>query len=70
MLSGIDVANKILDKKYDCKNIKHILKVKRFEERILRTLEISKSITKIEYNLLVNMIKFSWFDKKLTGMID
>lgn len=70
MLSGSDVANKIINKNYDCINIKHILKVKGYEETILRTLEISKVITKIEYDLLINMVKFNWFDKKLLKLVD
>ncbi|MBU0963174.1 MAG: NAD(P)/FAD-dependent oxidoreductase [Nanoarchaeota archaeon] len=70
MLSGSDVANKIINKDYDYKNIKHILRVKKYEEIILRTLEISKSITRIEYNLLINMVKFNWFDKKLIKLVD
>jgi len=28
MLSGLDAANKIINKNYNCKNIKHVLKVK------------------------------------------
>lgn len=70
ILSGMDVASKILDKEYDCKNIKHILKIKRFEERILHSLELSKTLTKIEYDLLVRLIKFKWFDKKLLELVD
>ena len=61
--SGEDVANKIINKKYDCFNIKHILHLKSFEEKILRTLEINKLWTKAEYELIVLLFKTKWFTK-------
>ena len=44
--SGADVADKIINEECDCSNINHILKVKSFEEKILRTVEINKIWTK------------------------
>jgi len=61
--SGEDVANKIVNSEYECVNIKHILKVKSFEEKILGTLEISKSLTKIEVELVNWLFKSRWVDK-------
>jgi geranylgeranyl reductase len=55
--SGEDVANKIANKKYDCKNISHILKIKKVEEELLKGLQINKILSKIEVELFVSLLK-------------
>jgi len=55
--SGEDVTNKIINSKYKCKNIEHILKVKRIEERFLRSSEINKTLTKIEWEICNLLLK-------------
>lgn len=63
--SGEDIANKIINKKYNYPNIKHILKVKNFEERILKTLEINKKWTELEWEFFNLLFKIKWIDKKI-----
>ncbi len=70
MIAGIDVANKIINKDYKCENIKHILKVKNIEEKILKSLEINKLLSKIEIKLLFLLLKSKWIDKKFIENID
>ncbi len=68
--SGEDVAKKIINKKYDCHNIKHILEVKSFEERILRTLEINRLWAKVEMELVILLFKIRWIEKLGAKIID
>lgn len=70
MIAGIDVANKIINKNYECKNIKHILKVKKIEEKILKSLEINKALSKIEVELLLLLLRSKWIDKKFIENVD
>ncbi len=65
MRSGIDVAKKILDPKYDCPGIKKLLRVKAIEETVLGTLMINKTWTKIEHYLILNLIKSKWMNQKI-----
>ncbi len=68
--SGEDVAKKIIDTKYDEPNIKHILKTKKIQEEIMRTLEISKSQTSLEWDFLNLFFKIKLIDQKLIKMLD
>jgi geranylgeranyl reductase len=68
--SGEDVANKIIDKKYNYPNIKHILRVKRFEEMITRSMESSKVLTKIEWEFFNLLLKIKWIDKEAIKLVD
>ncbi|MFH1209552.1 MAG: NAD(P)/FAD-dependent oxidoreductase [archaeon] len=63
ILSGIDVAKKILDKNYEFDEIKRILRVKKIEEGILNSLELSKILTEVEIEALVRLLKFKLVDK-------
>jgi len=61
IVSGEEVAKKILDNKYKCPKIKHILKVKKLEEVMLRELEFSKNLTKLELDFVIRLLKRRWF---------
>lgn len=63
--SGEDVAKKILDKKYVCTNIKHILEAKKREEFFGRTLEINRAWTEVEDELFILLCRFKWIDSEL-----
>ncbi len=63
--SGEDVAQKIINKKYICKNINHIIKLKKKEESLLRSLEINKTLTEAEWEIFNLLLKSRWIDKKL-----
>src|SRR3989344_4488332 len=62
--SGEDVANKIINKEYKCKNIKHILRIKELEETFMRTLEINKKITEVEWEIFNFLLKIKWLGDK------
>ena len=68
--SGEDVANKIINRKYNYPNIKHILKIKNFEERILKTLEINRLWTNIEWDMFNLLFKIKWIDKEMIKTLD
>ena len=57
MLSGMDVAKKILNPKYDCPEIQSVLHTKAIEEAILGALEINKTAAKIGYGVFTKMCK-------------
>jgi len=57
MTSGKDVAQKIIDPKYNCPEIHRILTNKAIEEAILAALEINKTASKIGYALIAKMCK-------------
>lgn len=63
--SGEDVAKRILNKKYKYKSIKQILKVKKHEEKLLRRLESSKTLSKIQCELFALLLKIRWIDNQL-----
>ena len=67
--SGEDVAMKILDKEYSCPNIKHILKVKKIEESIQKSLELNKTWSELEWELVNLMFKIRWISKEFFMMI-
>ncbi|MFC1727950.1 NAD(P)/FAD-dependent oxidoreductase [Nanoarchaeota archaeon] len=68
--SGEEIAKKIIDKKYNCPYIKHMIKVKKLEEGFLRTLEKNKLFSKIEWGLLNTLFEIKWLDKKIVKKVD
>ena len=65
MLSGLDVAKKIVDAKYKQEGIKEILKIKKKHETLLDALSINKKFTKIDYETISLIVKSRLFDKLL-----
>ena len=66
MVSGQEVAKKILDPNYRCDEIKHILKLKRSQERFLKIVGFAKKISKKSPGKLVHFVlKFPKIEKKL-----
>jgi geranylgeranyl reductase len=63
--SGEDVAKKIIDKKYFCENIRHILRLKKWQERIAWTLEINKTFTKFCWGAMCLLLKSRWISNKV-----
>jgi len=68
--SGEDVANKILNENYGCKNIVHILKVKKVEEELLRGLQINKVLSEVELELFVSLLKTKLIGGDVINIID
>ena len=63
--SGEDVAKKIINKNYSCPNIKHIIKLKKIEEKLLKSIEYNRTLTLIEFELLNSLINLSFIKKLL-----
>ncbi|MFH1307937.1 MAG: NAD(P)/FAD-dependent oxidoreductase [archaeon] len=63
IMSGEDVANKIIFKKSTYPLIKQIIGKKRFEEIVLRNIEINKKITRMEEEIFVYLLKLKWIDE-------
>jgi len=68
--SGEDVANKILNKNYNCKNIAHMLHVKKVEEELLKAFEINKTLSKIELELFNSLLKTKLIGGEVINLID
>jgi len=62
--SGEDVAQKIIHKNYRCSNIKHILKIKKLEEKLLRSFESGRKFAEVEFELLNLLAKMKFVDKE------
>ena len=68
ILSGIDIARKIQDPRYECRNIQECLKIKKREDGILRLL-LSRPWGKILTPLCSMLFNFSWFKKTLFKLL-
>jgi len=68
--SGEDIANRIINKNYVCKNIAHILKLKKYEENfLLRSLEINRTWTKIEFETIVFLLKIGFLKNTAVNIL-
>jgi flavin-dependent dehydrogenase len=67
--SGEDVANKIIDKKYGCPNIKHILSVKELEDRILNLVELGRNLGEMEAEIFNFIIKSKFIEESVVKKI-
>ena len=67
--SGEDVANKIINKDYNCPAIKNILKIKSREKELLRSSEVNKTFTELEWELFSLLLKIKFIDEKLVKEI-
>ena len=65
MVSGIEVARKIVDPDYNFKQLKELIKVKRLEEKVLTSYKINKIITKIGFDLGSLLLKRKRVRRKL-----
>jgi len=65
IISGMEVANKILNKNHKFDDINRILRIKKVEEGILKSLELSKILTEIEIEFLFASLRFKFMDKFL-----
>ena len=59
ILSGRDIARKILDPNYECKEIKKILKIKKYGEGLNRFIARNKTVGKITVELLTFFLRTS-----------
>lgn len=65
MVSGKEVARKILDPKYDFKELKEIRKAKRIEEKVLTFYRFNRTITKMMFRLGGLLLENNRFKKKM-----
>jgi len=60
--SGEDVAKKIINPNYNCENINKILKIKKTEDDILKSLESNRLIGEIESEIANFLVKIRFID--------
>lgn len=65
MVSGIDIAKKIINPNYRQDGIKRILDIKKKHEEILSLMNFNKLLTEVEYNTLGLILKSRLLDKYL-----
>ncbi len=69
LVSGRDVAGKILDQNYECRGIAEILRIKKRHERLLSIanffVSLNKPLTNFFLGWLIGLGKYHWFAKKL-----
>lgn len=68
--SGEDVALKIIDKNYECPNIKYIIGIKFLEEKLLESFEINKGISEVEAEFLAYISKLKFIDELGAKILD
>lgn len=64
IMSGSEIARKIIDPGYSCPELKKAVEIKRRHERIAKLLMLNNTLTKIEHNLFVLLAKNSYFKNK------
>ncbi|MEI8061148.1 MAG: NAD(P)/FAD-dependent oxidoreductase [Candidatus Berkelbacteria bacterium] len=65
MISGAEIAKKILDPKYDTPELNKILKIKANQENVLDLLRKNRILSQAIFSLAGLVFKTHWFDKKL-----
>lgn len=69
LVSGRDVAHRIVNPKYKCEGIAEILRIKRRHERVLSAAnfltKLNNRLSNTLLNFLVGLGKYHWFSKKL-----
>lgn len=65
MISGMEVARKIINPGYDFKELKEVIEAKKFEERILILYKTNKTITEIMFKFFGLLLKNKGVRKKL-----
>lgn len=65
MVSGIDIARKIINLNYEQKRIKEILRRKKIHEKALSLINLNKTLSRIEYNTLGLILKSRIFNRLL-----
>jgi len=69
MASGEDVAKIIINNNHKPILINKILDIKKKHELILKTFMLNKTLEKVEYNLLLSLLKFKFFDKMVIDLV-
>jgi len=69
LISGRDVARKIIDPNYKCKGIAQILKIKRYHEKTLAIstffIKLLRSRSNSFFKFLLSLAKYKWFTRWL-----
>lgn len=68
MVSGMEVAKKIINKNYQCPKIKKILSIKKEHEKILKLLTINKNLTIMEYGIVEKLLNNKMIHDKLINI--
>lgn len=65
MISGQEVAKKIIDPHYPSPHIKRILKKKKNQEKLLRFMQIGTAPLGVYYKILLSLFKYKWATRKI-----
>ncbi len=65
MISGTEVARKIVNPEYDFEELKKIVKTKKLEERIVTLYKVNKTATKLIFEFMAFLLKSAKVRKKL-----
>ncbi|MBT3984815.1 NAD(P)/FAD-dependent oxidoreductase [archaeon] len=68
LISGEEVAKKILNPKYTCKKIEEILEIKKKQEMVMELLEKSGSVRALEFEFIQLVLKARVFNKSLLNL--
>ena len=69
MASGEDVAKIIIDKNHKPLLINEILSIKKKHDIIVKSFKLNKTLEKIEYNALLELLKIKLFDKAVINLV-
>ncbi|MBN2566570.1 NAD(P)/FAD-dependent oxidoreductase [Candidatus Woesearchaeota archaeon] len=69
IVSGRDIARRIVDRNHYCKGIERVLFYKQVHERMLDILEKNRFMNKIEYEVLTFLLKIRFIDKEVMGIL-
>lgn len=69
MASGEDVAKTIVNKNHKPLLIQRVLEIKKKHELIAEAFKLNKTLEKIEYNVLLSLLKLKFFDKKTIDLL-
>jgi flavin-dependent dehydrogenase len=70
MVSGVDIARKILDPEYGCENIERYLKIKNLQEFFVKIMETNRILAKLEYWALLKMANSGWGAQRLLNRFE
>lgn len=69
MASGEDVAKIIVNKNHKPSLIQKVLDIKKKHELIAEAFKLNKTLERVEYNLLLSLLKFKFFDKRTIDLL-
>jgi len=69
MVSGIDVAKKIINPQYNYSGIRSVLKAKRVEDAILTSMKLGTAMTELEQEIIIDLLKTKLLNQAILSHI-